>query len=259
MLAARALAGASVVITRPAPTAEPLVRGVRARGGNPVRLPGLRLAATEDEPSARRALSAAREFPLWIFTSPAAVRYYAQLVESHALPAATQVFAVGAGTAQALGRLGIGAIAPTQQHNSDALLAVAALATVRGRSIVIIDAPGGRDLLAPALRDRGARVERIHVYQRLPPRLGARHFEKLERAERPWLSLVSSGFALSQLLAVLPGELVARWRREALIVSSPRLAEQAQDAGFADIHVAASALSDDLLDCACSVLARHRL
>jgi uroporphyrinogen-III synthase len=259
MLAARALAGATVVITRPAPTAEPLVRGVRARGGTPVRLPGLRLAATEDVPAARRALSAAREFPLWVFTSPAAVRYYAQLAEPHALPAATQVFAVGAGTARALGRLGIDAIAPAQHHNSDALLAEAGLTDVRGRSIALIDAPGGRDLLAPVLRDRGARVERLHVYRRLPPRLEARHFQRLECAERPWLSLVSSGFALSQLLAALPSELVERWRREALIVSSARLAEQARDAGFADIHVAASALSADLLDCACSVLSQHRL
>lgn len=256
---ARALAGASVVITRPAETAEPLVRGVRSRGGHPVRLPGMRLAPVDDVPAVRQALLAAAAYPLWIFTSPAAVRHFAELAPARVPSSDARVFAVGAGTARALARIGLAATAPARQHDSDGLLAEAQLADVRGRSVAIIDAPDGSDRLAPTLRERGARVERIHVYRRQPPLLAAGHLQRLGSAERPWISLVSSGLALDQLLSALPEDLIARWQGEALVVSSPRLAAQARTAGFADIHVARSALTADLLDCACSVLAHHRL
>jgi uroporphyrinogen-III synthase len=259
MSSERALAGASVVLTRPAGTATSLARAACARGGTPLLLPGLRLAAAEDPVLAQAQLSAARGFPLWVFTSPAAVRYCAKLAPAQGWPDTTQMLAVGAGTAAELARHGIRAIAPAQRHDSEGLLAEPILGSVRGCTIALIDAPEGRDLLAPALRARGARVERIHVYRRLAPRLHQRHFDALAGAERPWLTLLSSGLALNHLLAALPFELATRWKGEALIVSSARLAAQARDSGFIDIHVASSALAADLLECAAAALARHRL
>jgi uroporphyrinogen-III synthase len=254
-----ALAGASVVLTRPAGTAASLARVVRARGGTPLHLPGLRLAATADPLHTQAQLADARAFPLWVFTSPAAVRYCAELAPASGWPAAARMLAVGAGTARELARHGIRAIAPSRRHDSEGLLAEPVLASVRGCSIALVDAPDGRDLLAPALRARGARVERVHVYRRLPPRLNRRHFDRLASAERPWLTLLSSGLAMDHLLAALPPELASRWKAEALIVSSERLKAQAREAGFSDIHVAASALAADLLDGAAAVLTRHRI
>jgi uroporphyrinogen-III synthase len=99
----------------------------------------------------------------------------------------------------------------------------------------------------------------VGVYRRLPPRLTRRHFLALDHAERPWLSLVTSGLALEYLEACLPGPLLERWKRETLIVSSERLLRQANAAGFFDVHEARSALTEDLIACACAMLARHRL
>src|SRR5690606_24727886 len=145
---------------------------------------------------------------------------------------------------------GIVALAPRGAQNSEGLLAETGLAALDGQLIAIIDAPGGRDLLAPALRERGAQVARIAVYQRLPPRLNTRHFSTLAAAPRPWISLVSSSVILNHLGAALPTDLRARWQREALIVSSARLAAEARSLGFDDVHEAHSALAADLLACA---------
>lgn len=256
---AHALAGASVIVTRPALTAAALVRGVRARGGVAIRLPGMRLAPADDRKALVQALAAARDADQWIFTSPAAVHFYLQAAPSARLPPALRVLAVGSGTGRALARHGIACITPSGPQNSAGLLDEPALADPRGQSVVILDAPGGRDLLEPRLRARGASVERIAVYRRLPPRLGRRQIDALEAAERPWIGLVSSAMALGALCAALPASLLERWQREALVVSSPRLAALAGESGFTDVHESRSALAGDLLDCAGAILARHRL
>ena len=255
----QSLVGASVIVTRPAASAAALVRAARARGAEVVRLPGMRLAIADDIEGARAALLAARQAQVWIFTSPNAVAYCLEILNPLPLSPTTRVLAVGRGTQAALARHAIAADAPTGAQNSEGLLVEPSLHAVQGQSIVIIEAPGGRGLLVPSLRERGARVEQIAVYQRLPPRLGARHFHDLASASRPWLSLISSSVALGYLMHALPEDLRTRWQHEALVVSSPRLAEEARALGFSDIHEARSALSADLLEGAGRALARHRL
>ena len=254
-----ALAGASLIVTRPAASAAALVRGARARGARVIRLPGMRLRGIDDKAAAQTHLDEARQADCWIFTSPPAVLFALSLMGTSKFPTGLRIFAVGAGTARALARHGIDAIAPVQMHNSEGLLGESALADVSGQHVVLIDAPGGRDLLAPSLRDRGASVERIAVYERVPPHLTPRYLNGLRSAERPWITLLSSSLAMSNLLDALPSELSIRWRKEALVVSSGRLLEQARQRGFSDTHEARSALPRDLLDCACQVLGRHRL
>lgn len=252
----QSLLGASVIVTRPVGSASALIRAARARGADIVRLPGVRLARVDQANETQDALKAAQSADHWIFTSPSAVRFCLQLGVD---PPRFDVFTVGQGTRRALQRHGIAAFAPSGAQNSEGLLADPKLPPLHGKSIVIIDAPGGRDLLAPALRERGARVERIAVYQRLPPRLRAQHFSALAQARRPWISLVSSSAILNNLVNTLPMELRQRWQREALLVSSTRLAEEAQKLGFSDVHEARSALGADLIEGAERVLARHRL
>ncbi|HEY6943181.1 uroporphyrinogen-III synthase, partial [Dokdonella sp.] len=68
------LAGATLLITRPSGTARGFVSRARARGARPLSLPGLALRAG-DAPGTLRALRNARGADVWIFTSPAAVRF----------------------------------------------------------------------------------------------------------------------------------------------------------------------------------------
>jgi uroporphyrinogen-III synthase len=187
------------------------------------------------------------------------VRHAFRLYPGMRQHSAATAFGVGVGTVRALARHGVQACAPEARSDSEGLLALHALADVRGKRIALIGAPGGRDLIAPALRERGADVAAIHVYERAPPRLTRRHFDALARAPDPLLTLLSSGEALVNLVAQVPRPLLARLRHQVLVVSSERLATLAHEHGFEDIRVAASALPDDLLDAATKALARHRL
>ncbi len=254
---ASALAGAAVVLTRPAGSARAFARRAHALGAQALALPGLALTATADADVARAALHAARTFDDWIFISPAAVRFAFRLAADLS-PGSARLFAVGAGTRRALARHGLDAQVPTTTFDSEGLLALPALGELRGRRIALVGAPGGRDLIAPALRRRGATVEPIHVYRRTSPRLTRRHFDALARAPEPWITLLSSGEALANLVALLPPDLLARLRRQLLVVSSARLAALAREQAFTQVVVAESAGADALFGAALKAFATHR-
>ena len=253
------LAGATLVITRPAGTSAAFVARARARGGDALVVPGLSLRAAADAPAVRAALHAARTAQAWIFTSPAAVRFAYSLAPDLTIAPPPRAICVGSGTARALALHGVRAIAPCASSDSEGLLALPELADVRGRRIALVCAPGGRDLIAAELQRRGALVEAIHVYQRRAPRLTRRHFEALARAPDPLITLVSSGAALTHLVALLPAPLLTRLRQQTMVVSSARLGALARGYDFEHIFEAPSALPDDLLEAAGKALARHRL
>ncbi|MFA7319873.1 MAG: uroporphyrinogen-III synthase, partial [Dokdonella sp.] len=103
------LAGASIIVTRPATDATALMRAARARGALAVRLPGVSIRGVDNADVARRALLAARSAQFWIFTSPNAVRHCLRLLGAAAAAHLPAALAVGAGTQRALARHGIAA------------------------------------------------------------------------------------------------------------------------------------------------------
>jgi uroporphyrinogen-III synthase len=254
------LAGASVIVTRPAASAGTLRRRIRTLGGEPIGLPGSVLRAAPDRAAIRSALMAARDADVAIFVSPAAVKFaFAALPKMH-FSRTTRVCAVGAATARALRRRGIRDVTwPRERQDSEGLLALPELDSLRGRCVVLVGAPGGRELLAQTLRARRARLTRVEVYRREAPRYSARRLAALERAPAPWLLLVSSAEALDNLRAALPLHLFAQLAAGDIVVSSERLAKLARASLFANVHVAAGPAPADLLDTARAALARHRL
>jgi uroporphyrinogen-III synthase len=256
---AKPLRGISVIVTRPTATAAALVDLARDLGARVVCLPGVELCACEDMQGMRHKLTESSAADAWIFTSPSAVKFAVLCLGSLSTTVPLRVFAVGAGTAKALQEQDVVALSPLDQHDSDGLLGMHDLQHVEGWRIAIIDAPGGRDVIAPALRARGAQVDRMGVYQRVAPNLSAQHWEQLAHAPLPWISLVSSGEALEHLHAAMPAEWHARWHSQPIVLSSQRLADRAELAGFKDRHIARSALVEDLLEGAIAVAARHRL
>jgi uroporphyrinogen-III synthase len=253
------LAGASVIVTRPATTAASLKRQIRALDGAPIGLPGIALRAIDDAAAAKAALRQARDTDIVIFISPNAVKF-AYALRPLRFGRRTQVFAVGAATARALTRRGVRHVAfPRERADSEGLLALPELQKLRGKRVALIGAPGGRELLAQTLRERRARVTQIHVYRRVAPRYAARQLAALENATAPLLTLLTSAEALANLRAQLPLHLFARLAEGELIVSSTRIAELAQLSLFVNVHIAASPSPRHLLASALQAIARHRI
>ncbi|QBB69079.1 uroporphyrinogen-III synthase [Pseudolysobacter antarcticus] len=256
---AAALAGASVIVTRPVGGGDALKRRILNLGGRALSLPGSSLRALVDTPALRAQLRAARDADRVIFSSPAAVRFAFALWPALRFGRSTQVFGVGAATGRALSRLGmVNAVTPSRQ-DSEGLLALPQLKQLRGLRVALIGAPGGRELLPQSLIRRGAQLTRIGVYQRLPPRLNRRHFAAIETLSAPCFLLLSSEQTLANICHVLPADILARLHPVEVIASSARVAVAARECGFASVTLARSAASDDLIAAAIGALARHRL
>ena len=254
------LAGACVIVTRQGSAAQSMRRRIQALGGGVIGLPGFGLRSVRDAAQARRVLRSARDADLVVFSSPAAVQFAWRLLPGLRFPRSTRVFAAGSGSARALRRHGIAqAIVPADRQDSEGLLDLPELRSVRRRRVALIGAPGGRELLSRELHRRGARVEFVAVYERTLPRLNRRHFAALERAQAPLISLFSSADALTNLHALLPPPLFARLTANDCVTSSARVADVAHTLGFVRAHTAESAAPAALLAAAVAALARHRL
>ncbi|MDF3980493.1 uroporphyrinogen-III synthase [Luteibacter sp. PPL201] len=245
------LRNVTVVITRPAGTAGPLSRRVRKLGGIPVAVPGLSLRATADATATHAALRSALRGDMLVFTSPAAVRFAADL-----LPLATRatVIAVGRGTARALKMVDVAEVHfPANRQDSEGVLGMPEMASLGGRRVALIGAPGGRGVLREQLAARGATLEEIHVYHRVAPRIDRRHIDPLLKLGRRSAVLISSAEALEHLhRALIP----PAWRRlvqAVAVVSSDRLRQVAEATGFERVTVARSALPADLLEAAAGI------
>ncbi|MEO6264341.1 MAG: uroporphyrinogen-III synthase [Luteimonas sp.] len=248
-----ALAGCYVISLRPVGAHAAIRRAAAAQGARVLALSPWTLV-DRDDAGTRSALRAALACERVLFTSPAAVRA-ANTLQPLRARRGQRWFAVGAGTAAALRRAGIADVGAPQRMDSDGLLALPALRDVRGASIGLVTAPGGRDRIAPALRRRGARVSRADVYARVAVPPSTRAVAALRALDAPaWLAL-SSGEALERTLATLPVEALAILRRARVVAASARLAQLAQAQGFADITVAASAQPRDLLAAAAQATA----
>lgn len=234
-----------IIVTRPAGSNGNLLRAARRRGAQALALPGLSLRAPLDRDMASAALRDGLGADAVIFTSPAAVRF-ATLVQ--ALPRDVPAIALGGGTAAALHRAGVREVAVPQRADSEGVLALAALQSVRGQHIALIGAPGGRGLLAATLTERGAQVTPVYVYRREPARLDRRHWQRLRECSAAPTVLFSSSATLAALQANLPAWAWAILCSGVAVVSSERLDIAAADAGFARRVRARSALARDLLN-----------
>lgn len=199
-----------------------------------------------DDAGSRAELRAALAAPRVIFTSPAAVRFAKQLAMLRRKRG--QVFlAVGAATAEALRRAGVDAVVSPQRMDSEGLLGLTELQGLRGSGIGLVTAPDGRDVLAPALRRRGARLLRADVYARMEIPLSAASVRRLLELRAPACVALSSGAALESALSRLPPGARTRLLRLPAVAASERLADLARNAGFAKVYVAAGPRPAQLL------------
>ncbi len=239
------LAGYYVISLRPAGAHSGLRREAARLGARTFALSPWRIAHRDDADT-RATLQHALAADVVVFTSPPAVAAAASLQTLVARD--TQAWlAVGAGTAAALEHAGIVGVRAPARMDSEGLLSLPELAAVRGRSVGLVTAPGGRGVIARTLRDAGAALRRADVYARVPTPPSPARIARLMTLPAPWLLPLSSGEALQRTLDMLPPEAAARLREARVLAASARLADLARDAGFARIEQATDARPAALL------------
>lgn len=237
------LAGWYVISLRPSGGHGPVRRAAAVLGARVLPISTLRLLSMD----AGVALDAALACPVVVFTSPAAVRF-ARGQRPLAAPPAQVFLAVGSGTATALRQAGIATVRmPPDRADSEGLLALPELRSLRGQSVGLVTAPGGRGLIGETLAHRGARVHLAEVYRREPMVPRASRTGLIEALPETSALLVSSAEAFDALWSRLDEPTRTTLRRRPAVASSPRLAARLAAEAFAAIVIAEGASPNALL------------
>ncbi len=233
------LAGAGVIVTRPARQAAGLAQQLVALGATPIVIPAIVILPPADRGSLDRAHAALSGYDIAIFVSANAAEY--GVPAPHLWPAALLTLAPGPGTAAALVATGIVDVRiPTTSFDSEGLLALPELRDVAGKRIVIFRGEGGRGKLGDTLRDRGADVTYVECYRRAAAATGAAGLgEALVQARAHALTLTSSE-GLDNLCALLDAEDLRRLQQLPAFVPHPRIAEHARSRGFTPVETGAT-------------------
>lgn len=245
------LRGIVALVTRPAGQGATLAAAIRAAGGEALECPLLDIRPLPVEPSMLARLLEESSAAIFISTNAVSAALAAMREYGLVWPSALRALAVGSATRDALIRGDIAAgTGEGIAMNSEELLAHTALAQVEGQQIVIFKGEGGRELLAEALRARGARVEECALYRRTLPEGAAQMLASLLDAHRVNTFLASSGETLAHLLGLLgrmpagkvpaeacfvvPGERVAAEARHR-VPSPVVMARNASDAAMLEV------------------------
>ncbi|HTR74868.1 MAG TPA: uroporphyrinogen-III C-methyltransferase [Solirubrobacterales bacterium] len=165
----RPLHGRTVVVTRARAQASGLAATLRGLGASVVELPAIRIEPRIESEEVRAMAAAIGDYDLVCLTSPNGVGLLFDALaaagrDARALAGAT-VAAIGPGTARALAAHGIVADVIPERFVAEALVEALAGVKVEGRRALVARAAEARDVLPEALRERGAEVDVVALYE----------------------------------------------------------------------------------------------
>jgi uroporphyrinogen III methyltransferase/synthase len=191
----RPLHGRTVVVTRARAQASALATTLRDLGATVVELPAIRIEPRLESEEVRVAVEAIREYALVCVTSPNGAHLLFEALgratdadrgqralDARALAGAT-VAAIGPGTARALAEHGIAADLVPERFVAEALVEVLAGIEVEGRRVLVARAAEARDVLPDALRERGAEVDVVALYETVREQPAAEAIEAARSAD----------------------------------------------------------------------------
>jgi uroporphyrinogen III methyltransferase / synthase len=183
----RPLFGRSVVVTRARAQASGLAARLATLGAEVLETPTIRIEPRPVAGEVRAAAEAIGEYALICVTSPNGASLLMDALaelgkDARALANAT-VAAIGPGTAAELARRGIRADVVPERSVAEALVQALEDVPVQGRRALVARAAEARDLLPESLRERGAEVDVVALYDTVAEPLSDAQLERAAGAD----------------------------------------------------------------------------
>lgn len=190
------LTGLRIVITRAAHQAEDLARPLREHGAEPVLLPLIAIGPPRDGAPLEEAAAHANDYDWIIFSSANAISAFTHQLRHPAGTLKARIATVGSATRHAAEEHGFTVTATPEEFVAESLLQALTAESLKNCRILIPTAAVTRDVIAPELRRRGARVDVIEAYRNLLPPEAAQQASQIFRHPYPdWVTLASSSAA----------------------------------------------------------------
>ncbi|OTA17825.1 Uroporphyrinogen III synthase HEM4 [Xenorhabdus vietnamensis] len=241
----------SILITRPAPAGEELVKRLRAIGKSAFSAPLIEIHPGADLPLLSQKLQWLSAGDLVFLLSKNAVHYANKQLtqEGQSWPDQLSYYGIGKSTSLMFHQYtGLKILYSEQGETSEDLLQLPTLQKMDNKKILLLRGNGGREVIASTLRIRGSEVDYCECYSRQPVKYNTADFSHHWQQCDIKTIVVTSGEMLQLLYNLVTDSDGKAWLLGCdLIVVSERLANIAQTLGWQTIKVAKSADNDALI------------
>lgn len=243
---AGALAGLGIVVTRPVHQADSLCKLIESYGGVAHRFPVLEIRDPEDRRPLEQIAAQLDDYDWAIFISANAVNKALDcILQQRDWPSGVRIAVIGRRSAEELERYKLSPdLCPKHKYDSEALLSLPPLQTMKGQRCVIFRGDGGREMLADTLRERGATVDYIEAYRRARPNSDATPLLRKWRNGDIDLVVVNSAQSLRNLHGIIGEDAVELLRETRLLVVSQRMLPMVERLGFRQPPILAEDATD---------------
>ena len=234
-----------VLVTRPRHQSEHLVQALESRGHTAELFPLLEIQPLSYSDEQQKSwISALADADKIIAVSANAATLVLPLLAAVQPPLSKPLFAIGPGTARVLEQQGYRVTTAEGEYNSESLLALPAFSAIERQNLVMLCGVGGRDYLQQNLLERGAEVERLELYRRIP--LPHNPIDQNLLAE-PEVLTAMSGDTVKALNRVLSQSGLDAWKSKPLIVPAGRVADIASGCGFSQVLSSTKPTTESLI------------
>lgn len=230
------LFGRPVLITRAREQAETLASALQARGAVPIALPTIRFAPPNDWSPVDRAANALHRYDWIIFTSANGVRFFFERAATilPQRPLSARFGAIGPATARAIEERGFSVAVVPSTYIAESVVEELRRFDLEGKRILLPRAAEAREVLAVGLREAGAVVDEVAVYQTR----GDGDSEKARAlftsgaGQRPEVITLTSSSTARHLAELLGDEITALLRDVVIASIGPITSRTARELGF---------------------------
>jgi uroporphyrinogen-III synthase len=248
-LAPGSWSGKCVWLTRPQFQIESLKSALETAGCDVLHLPMFDIKPLNWDQKIRDIVLNLDHYDLVFFISTNAAKLGLDCFLHHwvQLPSGQSYFAVGPTTAEVLEQEGLVVHYPTSRMSSEALLALPQLQNITGQKALVCRGVGGRETLATGLKEQGAQVDYLELYERAVPEYDNDFLRECIEAHAADAIVVSSAEALDNLVVVF-GQIDLSLQDKLLLVSSERIQDKANSLGFTRVQVMTGASDPCIMD-----------
>ncbi|MEE9303010.1 MAG: uroporphyrinogen-III synthase [Thiotrichaceae bacterium] len=239
------LQGCSILVTRPQQQAQPFCQRLEQAGAKVFHFPTIHIESTELDEQTLQTLNQLEQQDIILFTSVNAVHFCLPWLQSfinkNAKPPNTsslnlpfQIGAIGKKTAQHLrdNHLNV-PILPSNNFNSESLLALPAMQSIAHKNILIVKGKGGRSLLRDSLQARGANVKCVSLYSRQCPVLDKQMLNDIQSQKIDIITLTSVESS-ENLFSLLKDQSIKWLAGSTLLLGSQRIYRALSDSNNRD-------------------------
>lgn len=242
------LVGKIILNTRPLEQALLLTQAIEKEGGKCISLPSIEILPVE---ISEQHIKEQIQSDFWIFVSQSAVQFWASRYRNTLKNTHTKIVAIGNATAKALQRENILVDFIPLESSSEGVLALPSFQSLQEKTVTIFRGKAGRTLLDETLKERGAFVKEVVLYERV-----ASHWSKKDYAllDKPIdLALGLSIDSLTYFFSKLSLNHKQWFFNVPWLVMSQRVAEEAKKLGILNIYrVSDGDIFESLIRCCSS-------